>query len=284
MPKSYIASISVSQIDVVDDGNPSGGLLLWSRLGCSLLDINYYLFDYQNPVKSGDTVKSRPGLFQSLFTKTSVSSKPKVQFEFEISGSHQLNGQSIYHATATMDIDLSKNSEDTVWWLETHANSKYGGTAKVKIHFRMKTYAVDYATDGFPTVWGCRDTYGRGPIVNLVASERKVDAYPIGEDSGNFQRGVWRTNYDQLGAVGNDQISSLVGGTSGSCVVFLYEHAFGDPKFASGMKKVIRVGGVYDRVANLPYMGTMIPWPPKPTMNDRISSVEVAIPVPPPIH
>lgn len=280
MAKSYIAIVNVKEIEILDDGNPNGGVLLWAHLGCPELDINYYIYDWKNELRTGQVIKTSLPLFRSLFRKSGVTNKPIVRFDFRIA-SGPLNGPMESGATAGININLSTNSPDTAWWIETHAISSRGGTVKVKISFDLKTLPFDFETSRYPSAWGCSEVNGRGAVVNLTAPGRKVDTYPLGDNGTRFQKGVWRTNYDQLGAVGNDQISSLVGGGPGECVVILYEHAFNDPAFSTGRRQEVILRR---EVINLPAMGPILRFPPLPTLDNQVSAVEVAIEKPRPIH
>jgi hypothetical protein len=163
--------------------------------------------------------------------------------------------------------------------------------AKVRIHFDMVKYSNAMPATS-PTVWGFKDSNGQGASVNLTARERYTpDEYP--DTSGTNSQavlhpGVWRTNAHQLGAVGNDAMSSLVGNRLGGLhhyLAVLYEKSFEEHQSSPGRKEAVLLGAAssssqYHRAAswvrNLS-AGRIMRWPPAPTMNDRISAVEIGI-------
>lgn len=280
MAKSYLAIASVKKIEVIDDGNPNGGVYLWAHLGCPELEIDYYLYDWRKELQTGQVIEARLPFFYSLFHKSGVTNQQVVRFNFNIA-SGPLNGPLESNATAGINVNLSTNSPDTTWWIETHANRLGGGTIKIKINFDLKTIPFNHETNRVPCAWGCSEVNGGGSAVDLTAPSRKINDYPIGEDGTRFLKGVWRTDYNQLGSVGNDQISSLVGGAHGECVVILHEHAFNDPAFSRGRRQEILLRR---EIVNLPAMGPIIRFPPQPTLDNQVSAVEVAVLKPPPIH
>ena len=295
MSQSYIVQVTVTKIEIIDDGNPHGGLELWGQLFCEPLGIHYAVYDYRKTFNTGDVIKAPPFLFRSLFTQVVVTDQKVVRFRWHIAngqkpakpGEGGILGE--YQSThlgveVPLDIDLSKISPQTNWYIETHAVHAAGGVAKVRISFDMKTMPFDHNTNRFPSVWGCSGVNGSGAAVDLTPASRRVDAYPMGSDSSQrFQKMVWRTDFNQMAPVGNDHIRSLVGTCRAHavCVVILYEHAFGAPNFDSGRREEIVLG---QKVLNLTPNGLFIRWPPAPNLDNKVSAVEVALFRPPVIN
>lgn len=290
-----LCEILVKKIEVLDDGNPTGPVHLQCALNCQQLELGY--FHSRRVANTGDVTPSRPFFFEPLHRHVNLPTSPHLRFELNINANPAYVGSGIgwpnqwfFNATAHIDIDLNSVGTKTTWVIETHATSATG-LAKVRIHFDMVKHS-NAMPGTSPNVWGFKDSNGQGAAVNLTARERYTpDEYP--DTSGTHSQvvlypGVWRTDTHQLGAVGDDAMSSLIGNRLGGFSYYLavlYEKSFEAHRSSPGRKEAVVLGAAssssqYHRAAswvrNLS-AGRIMRWPPAPSMNDRISAVEIGI-------
>ena len=282
---SYAMATKVTSIEVIDDGvNGQGadhGLRLWTYDPVDITEGAQVDFRLRRKLKTGD--KINPAIvLNSLYSHKDVV-KEKQNFNFTVE--RPIAGDPWgAQATVHIELDPAKILGDCVWYIETHAASRTKpGVSKIKIWFTTKTLkaSTDIMAMG-GNIIAFKDRDCQGNFLKLTDTKFSVKATPHGDKAGlpKLSDYIYRIGAKDLGALGNDAMSSIAYMNADNCYVWLYEHDFDDPRFPTGRSRrftgLPRWNATY---ANLQADG--LQRLPDNSLNDKVSAMEVAVRKPP---
>lgn len=279
---SYAVSLKVTKIEVIDDGNNGKGAFHKLAFPRTYADDSYFV---NRVLTTGQTIEV-PVFFQrSLYTKKYIQSAGDRSYWLSV---ERPSPGDLWppRVAVPLSIDPSKSLGDTIWYIETHSSSKNSpNVSKIKIWFTLKTLkiAVDMARLSTGMV-AFADRDCQGTSVELVGGQVQPDGYrPRGDTAGmgEFSQ-VTRYSVSDLRQMGNDAMSSLgVSGAEG--FVWIYEHDFSDPQFASGRSR--RFGPFQKWQATYINLvdGVTTTFPDR-SLDNQVSAIEAAIMRRSPVH
>lgn len=283
----YSISTKVTKIEVIDDGVGGAGathdLRLWTYGRHSITQAAEVDFRLRRSLKTGDVIETIP-LLSALYSHKDIIKHPQ---EFHFTVRREIPGD-VWGASASAKIELdpARILGDCIWYIETHAASRTKpGVSKIKIWFKTKTQKIPIdvmAISGNIVAFSDRDC--QGSYLKLTDQKFSVRSSPHGDTSNLpvLSDHIYRIRKRDLGALGDNAMSSIGYYNADSFYVWLYEHDFESPLFSSGRSRrftgLPRWNATY---ANLASDG-LLRWPDN-SLDNKVSAMEVAMRRPPDI-